>query len=1104
VIATPCPSCGRENPEDARFCAACGAELAPAAAPAEERKVVSVLFVDLVGFTASSEAADPEDVRARLRDYHVRAKQEVERFGGSVEKFVGDAVMAVFGAPVAHEDDAERAVRAALNVLDAVAELGLQVRAAVNTGEALVTLGARPAEGEAMVAGDVVNTASRLQGAAPAGAVVVGELTYRATTSSIDYEPLDPVTLKGKAEPVRVWRATGARSRFGIDLEPARATPFLGRDHELAVLKDTFQRAERENAVQLVTVTGEPGVGKSRLVGEFRAWLDDRTELVRWRQGRCLPYGEGITFWALGEIVKAHGGILESDPPARAVEKLREALPEAQDREWLVTRLAPLVGAESVQIPRAESFTAWRRFLEDVASERPLVAVVEDLHWADPSLIEFLEHLVDWGSEVPLLVLCSARPELYERFAGWGGGKRNSATISLSPLSADDTTRLVGSLLDQAVLPAETQAALLERGGGNPLFTVEFVRMLVDRGILDSRARIGTESIAVPDSVQALIAARLDTLAPERKSLLHDAAVLGKVFWAGAVAAMGDRTRDDVDAGLRELVRKELIRPARLSSVEGDVEFSFWHASIREVAYGQLPRDARARKHAAAARWIESIAPDNFGLIAHHWDEAFKLAEAAGAHNVAADYKPAAQRFHFQAGERVLQIDRDAGERHFTRARALAEPGTSEAAWAGLRETVARWLSARDPRTGTELHGILEEFTRLDDIAGRGATLSFQATLAWNASDDVEARRLNAESLAIHEQLPPSVELLRTRTFGAFYATNAGDPAAGLAQAEQALALANELGSVDFSAALALQVRGQSRLMLGDPDAIEDMREAVRLFQERGGQTYIAFINLAFSLWVLEGPLAALEVQHQASEEARAGGVDDAHIYSEETWTQYELGDWDEIGRLTARVAELEHGSRRQAGLNAETMQAHVASWRGDVAGATAAVADLLPLARRSPLQAYIPTLTTAIQIAHARGDLAEAVALARELADVQDARSYVHYGFGHPDAVRACVAAGELELAKQLVAGMHLTTPHERNADVACRALLAEARGEIDAALELYADAAARFRDWPFPLERALALLGAERCGGDAEDALEILARLGVSEPQLAARSAP
>jgi tetratricopeptide (TPR) repeat protein len=347
------------------------------------------------------------------------------------------------------------------------------------------------------------------------------------------------------------------------------------------------------------------------------------------------------------------------------------------------------------------------------------------------------------------------------------------------------------------------------------------------------------------------------------------------------------------------------------------------------------------------------------------------------------------------------------------------------------------------------------------------------------------------------------LELLRARTFGAFYATTAGDPAAGRGQAERALALAKELRTVDFSETLALQVLGQARMMLGDADGIEDTRAAVSLARERGGRTHVTLINLAFSLWLLEGPLVAIEVQHQAGEATRAAGLDDGAIYAEETWTRYELGDWDEVGRVAAQVAETEGGTRSQAGLIAETMQAQVASWRGDVAGAAVAVADLLPLARKSPLQAYIPTLTTAIQVAQARGDLSEAVALARELADLQAARGFLHYGFGHPDAMRACVAAGELEPAQQLVAGMHLTTPHERNAEVACRAILTEAHGEIDAARELYAEAAARFRDWPFPLERALALLGASRCGGDAEDALDILERLGVSEGQLAARKA-
>ncbi|HXJ64130.1 MAG TPA: adenylate/guanylate cyclase domain-containing protein, partial [Actinomycetota bacterium] len=441
-----CPTCGEENPDRARFCLACGADLdhaAAAPAASEERKVVSVLFVDLVGFTQASDAADPEDVRARLRPYHAALKREIERFGGTVEKFIGDAVMAVFGAPVAHEDDAERAVRAALRILDAIPELNeehpgldLAVRAAVNTGEAVVSLGARPERGEGIVAGDVVNTASRLQGAAPVGGVVVGEITHRATHDVFAYEELEPVAVKGKQEPVPLWRAIEARGRFGVDVERPR-TPFVGREEDLVLLQQTLLRSIRDPSVQLVTVVGEPGVGKTRLVAEFQAWVDDLPDIVTWRQGRCLPYGDGVTFWALGEIVKALAGILESDGPTEAAAKLSrcvDGLAEDADREWLRARLAPLIGLEDTgSTDRSESFAAWRTFLELVAASGPLTLVLEDLHWADPAMLEFVDELVEWSSGVPLTVVCTARPELHELHPGWGGGKRNSVTLSLTP-----------------------------------------------------------------------------------------------------------------------------------------------------------------------------------------------------------------------------------------------------------------------------------------------------------------------------------------------------------------------------------------------------------------------------------------------------------------------------------------------------------------------------------------------------------------------------------------------------------------------------------------------------------------------------------------------
>ena len=443
-----CPNCGKENPDGFKFCGFCSAPLEAAEArQAEERKVVSILFVDLVGFTARSHAADPEDVRAALVPYHALLKREIERFGGTVEKFIGDAVMAVFGAPVAHEDDAERAVRSALRIIEAIGQLNerssldLSVRAAVNTGEGLVALAARSEAGESMVTGDVVNTASRLQNVAPVNGVVVGEITYRSTRDAINFEELEPVVVKGKPEPVAVWRARSARSRFGIDANLAPKTPFIGRDYELTTLKMTYGRAVRESSLQLVTIVGEPGVGKSRLLSEFSSFIDDQEELIFWRQGRSLPYGEGITFWALGEIIKAQAGILESDSSEGAAEKLRQGIAavvkEAREQAWFLSRLGPLAGIEvsgAANPQKEESFTAWRRFLEAIAERGPLVVVFEDLHWADPSLLEFIEHMVDWVTGVPMFVICTARPELYDKHPNWGGGKRNITVLSLGPL----------------------------------------------------------------------------------------------------------------------------------------------------------------------------------------------------------------------------------------------------------------------------------------------------------------------------------------------------------------------------------------------------------------------------------------------------------------------------------------------------------------------------------------------------------------------------------------------------------------------------------------------------------------------------------------------
>jgi class 3 adenylate cyclase len=681
-----CPSCSKENPEGFRFCGFCSAPLeAGMEAAGEERKVVTILFCDLVGFTASSDAADPEDVRATLRPYHALLREAIEYYGGTVEKFVGDAVMAAFGAPAAHEDDPERSIRSALRILQAIEELNaaqdlaLTVRIGINTGEAVVTLGAKPAEGEGFVTGDVVNVASRLQGVAPVGGIVVGEGTFRATRYTFDFEELDPVILKGKAELIPIWRPLSLIGRWGMEVDPEPSTPFVGRELEKKLLEGLYARAIKESSVQLVTITGEPGIGKSRLIGELSQFVEEQDEIVFWRQGRCLAYGEGIAFWALGEIVKAHAGILESDDAETAARRLDSAveavIEDDSDRAWVRARLAPLVGLvdgdQQASVERTESFTAWTRFLAGLAASRPLVLVVEDLHWADEAMVAFLEHLVEWASGVAILLVCAARPELFERNPGWGAATRNATRIALDPLSDRDTALVVSALLERTVLPADTQALLLERASGNPLYAEEFVRVLRDRGLIDETGRVvdltsGADE-TFPETVQALIAARLDTLPQDRKALLQDAAVVGKVFWSGAVAAMGTRDEASVQQELHELARKELLRPSRTSTVAGQAEYAFWHALVRDVAYAQIPRSSRAAKHQAAAEWIEATAgeraTDVAELLVTHYRHASELATASGGDIEAVTLRDPLRRALVMAAERAESLDMERAEK---------------------------------------------------------------------------------------------------------------------------------------------------------------------------------------------------------------------------------------------------------------------------------------------------------------------------------------------------------------------------------------------------------------------------------------------------------
>jgi class 3 adenylate cyclase/tetratricopeptide (TPR) repeat protein len=1098
-MSAVCPSCGEENPERARFCLACGAPLG-ARVLGEERKTVSVLFVDLVAFTARSDAADPEDVRATLQPYHERVREELGRFGGTVEKFIGDAVMAVFGAPVVHEDDAERAVRAGLRILEATDELGLEVRAAVATGEAVVQLGVRPEAGEGIATGDVVNTASRLQGAAAPGTLVVGELTFRATRSRIDYEELEPVELKGKSGKVPLWRALSARSRFGVDVEIGGSTLFVGREHELALLRETYARVRRDETVQLVTLVGEPGVGKTRILRELAQWLDDQPDLVYWRQGRCLPYGEGITFWALGEIVKAQAGILESDTSDEAAAKLAaaaaDAVPEA-DSDWVQARLAALVGSsEAATASREETFTAWRTFLEGVAAVRPLVMLVEDIHWADAALLEFLDHVLEWSTGVPLLVLCTARPELYDRHPGWGGGKRNSTTVGLGPLSQDETAHLVASLLERPVLPAETQSVLLERAGGNPLYAEEFARMLSDRGGLDA-------DTPVPETVQALIAARIDTLAPATKAVLHDAAVVGKVFWAETVAALGAHAGDTLPELLNELVRKELIRPARVSSMDGAREFSFWHLLVRDVAYGQIPRRDRARKHVDVARWLEETigerVADQAELLAHHYMEALQLARAARDGDTT-ELAVSTRRFLQLAGERAGRLDTARAVTYYEAALELW-PEQEPARFPVVHELV-RLLSevgrSEDARDLAERE-LAELEARADPVAV-GAMRSVLGHIYFTFGELDRAGQEVDLAVAILERQPPTPELV-------FAYARVGAREMFLEQwsttieiCQKALVIADEIGVDEQDANLARQMLGVSRIGSGDLGGFAELEDAITRAEAAGlSQVSVAYVNLgSCRLWAY-GPESALDAYDRALDHSRRRGAWSRYRWAqaESLWALHDLGRWDEVLQVGDEVLAAE--PMRQVTAMVQPMRARVLAQRGDLDGAATVCAGVLELVREIGIAQVVgPALPVAAAVAFARGERADALALVRELSERGQASPGLRVWY-LDEAVRTAVALGERELGETLVANIEPVLAREANGVLGAHAILAEAAGEPERAAELYRQVAERWSEYGALVERAHALAGLGRCAGDevaATEARDVFASLGVRAP--------
>jgi class 3 adenylate cyclase/tetratricopeptide (TPR) repeat protein len=914
-----CWSCRAELPPGARFCPSCGFERRAAAGSGEERKVVSVLFADLVGWTAQSERLDPEDVRARLVPFHDRVRSEIERLDGRVEKFIGDAVMALFGAPVAHGDDPERSVLAALAIRDAVADLNeqrgfdLHVRIGVATGEAIVDLGARPEEGEGMAAGDIVNTGFRLAESASVDGILVDAATYGATQHAFDYRSAAPVQVKGKEKPLSVWEATGRRVHPG---EPD-TLPLLDRREELEPLVEAFSQAPH-----LVTVVGVPGIGKTRLVSELAATLEEAGTSPCWLRGRSLSYGEETPFWALGEIVKAYAGIVRTDNPATTEAKLDEAVQDvlggAAGADRLASHLRPLVGLSGDERARgdsrAEAFFAWGRFFEALAERRPVVLVFEDIHWADEGLLEFIDHLAASVTEAPLLIICTARPSILERHPGWGGGHTNSTVIMLGPLPDEDTAELVATRLDRMRLPEEVETAVLARAEGNPLYAEEYARMLLDRGFLgpEGRELERTGDLPLPESVQGIISARLDGLPAEEKGLLQDAAVFGRVFSLGAVASMSGLPRFVLDERLGTLERKQFIRREEVPAAATASMHGFHHVLVRDVAYAQIPRARRAEKHRQAALWIESLKSERQDLaemVAHHYQSALTYAEAAGQ-----DTSELAQLTRdalLEAGERALALNGFDAAARFLEA-ALDLLPTDDEARPRVLFSYAKSLFHRGATGATHLVAARDGLLAAGEKENAAEAEIMLAYLAlWHGGDHDAAFAHLEAAYSLVADAPPSRAKAYVLGNAAHFLGLADEQERAIEVGRRALALAVELGLEDVQAQ-SLRTIGWLRAARGDPAGYADLEKSIEISLASNSPEFaVAYVNLAGSHMVFGNLAPAFEVLVEArraiARYGRAHGsvwLQDLSRVAEDYW----CGRWDDAVERADRLIDERRG----------------------------------------------------------------------------------------------------------------------------------------------------------------------------------------------------
>ncbi len=925
-LSSACPTCGAANEPGEKFCGDCGAPLAgaaPAAASAQEpragrqtgataeRRLVSVLFADLVGFTTLSETRDSEEVRDLLSRYFDTCRTLIERYGGTVEKFIGDAVMAVWGTPVATEHDAERAVRAALDLTAAVATLGEEVgapdlaaRAGVLSGEAAVNLGA---EGQGMVAGDLVNTASRIQSAATPGAVLVGEATKRASEETIVYEDAGTFELKGKAEAVPLFRALRVvAGAAGTMRSAGLEAPFVGRDRELRMIKDLFHASSEERRSHLVTVLGVAGTGKSRMVWEFFKYIDGLADTVRWHRGRCLPYGEGVTYWALAEMLRTRAGILEGEAPGPALAKLHQALeesvPDPEERAWIEPRVAHLLGLEDrlSSRDREDLFAAWRLLYERLSEEMPTVMVFEDLQWADPSLLDFVEYLMEWSREHRLFVIAIARPELMDRRPTWGTSSRNATSLRLEPL-ADDSMR---SLLDGLApgLPDELRATILQRAEGVPLYAVETVRMLIDRGVLSlegSAYRISgpVEALDVPETLHALIAARLDGLTPDERRVVQDGSVLGKTFTTAGLALLTGMSEEQLAPVLSSLVRKEvfLLQADPRSPERG--QYGFLQDLVKFVAYETLSKKERKAKHLVAAHNAET-SPDAEELaevVAAHYVEAYRAApDAPDAPEIKASALVSLERAGVRAASLSATFE---AQRLFDHAAELADDDRERA---GLLERAGRMAhyGARYVEAAERLVEAATLYERIGEPRRQAAVSAALAETEWYGMAKIEEplRRMEAayEVLAGGE---PDEDLAALAGEIARFRYFAGHVEEALPWIERALDIAESLWLPEVLSNV-LNTKGLARRSTHPEESLALIERAVVLAEENGSANALirAVNNLGVFLAEVDRIEEAIEAFARQGEIAHRLGVEQAGLVSRvsELSCRVDLGQWDE------------------------------------------------------------------------------------------------------------------------------------------------------------------------------------------------------------------